>query len=90
MHFTDKTLKTLEFDKIIDMLVDCAATDGAKARARALAPSDDYDVVIDRLTKTDDAKRLINAKGYPAFSAPEGVALNLANRYASSQIRPLL
>ncbi len=74
MHLRDKTLKALEFDKIKSQLVDCAATDGAKARAAALLPSDDYDVVVDRLTKTDDAKRLINSKGYPSFSAPERVS----------------
>ena len=88
MHFTEKTLKTLEFDKIINMLVDCAATDGAKARARALAPSDDYDVVVDRLTKTDDAKRLINAKGYPAFSAPERATAAADRAYKGATLSP--
>ncbi len=86
MHFTEKTLKTLEFDKIIDMLVDTAATDGAKARARALMPSDDYDTVIDRLSKTDDAKRLINAKGYPAFSAPERVTASAERAYKGATL----
>ena len=73
MLFTSKTLTTLEFNKIIDMLAECASTDGAKARVRTLVPVADYDEVIKRQTKTDDAKRLINAKGYPAFSAEEGV-----------------
>ncbi len=71
MQLREKTLKALEFDKIKSQLIDCAATEGAAARAAALLPSDDYDVVVERLTKTDDAKRLINAKGYPSFSAPE-------------------
>ena len=88
MHFTEKTLKTLEFDKIVEMLVDCAATDGAKARARALSPSDDYDIVVDRLTKTDDAKRLINAKGYPAFSAPERVTSSADRAYKGAVLSP--
>ena len=81
MLFTSKVLTTLEYDKIIDMLVECAATDGAKARARALTPSDDYDTVIMRQTKTEDAKRLINAKGYPAFSAKEGVVESADRAY---------
>ena len=71
MLFTAKTLNTLEFDKIIEMLADCASTEGAKARARTLVPSDDYDTVILRQTRTEDAKRLINAKGFPHFSAEE-------------------
>ena len=73
MLFTAKTLSTLEYDKIIRMLVECASTDGAKARAASLSPTDDYDVILSRQRRTDDAKRLINTKGYPAFSAQERV-----------------
>ena len=73
MLFCAKTLATLEFDKIIDMLCECAATDGAKARARALTPTDDYDLIVKRHGRVDDAKRLIKAKGYPSFSAQERV-----------------
>ena len=88
MHFSEKTLRTLEFDKIINMLVDCAATDGAKARARSLRPSDDYDVVVERQTKADDAKRLINAKGYPAFSASERVSASAERAYKGAMLSP--
>ena len=76
MIFTGKTLTTLEYDKIIEMLAACTATDGAKARASSLMPSDDYDIVMDRQIKTEDAKRLINAKGYPSFSAPDSVPVS--------------
>ena len=69
MLFTAKTLSTLEYDKIIQMLIECASTEGAKARAASLSPTDDYETVLTRQKRTDDAKRLINAKGYPAFSA---------------------
>ena len=73
MAFQTKMLSTLEYGKITEMLAALAATDGAKARARSLLPSDDYDVVLDRQKKTEDARRLVNQKGYPAFSAPESV-----------------
>ena len=79
MHFTSKSLGTLEFDKIINMLSELCATDGAKARAKALVPSDDYETVLMRQMRTDDAKRLIGAKGYPHFSAPE-CAVSAAER----------
>ena len=72
MHFTAKTLSTLEFDKITEMLAQLAPTEGAAARARALSPTDDFDTIVLRQRRTDDAKRLINAKGYPTFSAPDG------------------
>jgi len=71
MPFTNKVLYTLEFDKIKEMLASCAATEGARVKARSLTPTDDFDTVVMRQTRTEDAKRLINAKGYPSFSAPE-------------------
>lgn len=88
MHCTEKTLKILEFDKIIEMLADHASTDGAKARARALSPSDDFDTVLDRLSKTDDARRLINAKGFPAFSASERVTASAERAYKGAVLSP--
>ena len=73
MLFTQKTLKTLEFDKILEMLAELCSTEGARAMALSLLPTSDYDTVILRQTKTYDAKRLINAKGYPHFYADESV-----------------
>ena len=89
MLFCAKTLATLEFDKIIDMLADCAATDGAKARARALTPTDDYDLIVKRQGRVDDAKRLINAKGYPAFSASERVVSAADRAYKGAVLSPM-
>ncbi len=88
MLFTEKALKTLEFDKITAMLVECAATDGAAARAAALMPSDDYDTVEERQMRTDDAKRLINAKGYPTFQAPETTVGAAERAYKGAQLSP--
>ena len=88
MQITGKTLITLEFDKIIAMLAECASTEGAKARAYSLAPSSDYDTVILRQTKTEDAKRLINAKGYPPFSAQESVVSAAERAYKGAVLSP--
>ena len=88
MLFTAKTLSTLEFDKIISALSDSAATEGAKARAMSLLPSDDYDTVLLRQTKTDDAKRLINRKGYPSFTAPESVVAAADRAYKGAVLSP--
>ena len=89
MLFTSKTLTTLEFDKIIAMLVDSAATDGAKARALSLVPTTDYDVVVERQNRTDDAKRLINAKGYPSFSAEERAVSAADRAYKGAVLSPV-
>lgn len=88
MLFTAKTLKTLEYDKIIEMLAECAMTDGARARAYSLSPTDDYDTVIERQNRTDDAKRLINAKGYPSFSAPESALASADRAYKGAILSP--
>ncbi len=88
MLFTAKTLATLEYDKIINMLAELCATDGAKARAKALLPSDDYDTVLARQRKTEDAKRLINAKGYPSFSAEERVTSSAERAYKGAVLSP--
>ena len=88
MLFTDKTLTTLEFDKIVSMLADCASTEGAKHRALALTPTNDYDIIIERQTKTDDAKRLISSKGYPSFSAEERVVSSADRAYKGAILSP--
>lgn len=88
MISTSKTLKTLEFDKILDMLVDCCMTDGAKSRAKTLLPSSDYEDVVMRQRKTDDAKILINNKGYPSFSAPETIVGAAERAYKGAILSP--
>lgn len=88
MLFTAKTLSTLEYDKIIAMLVECASTEGAKARALSLSPTDDFDTVIDRQDKTEAAKSLINAKGFPAFYAPERVTSSAERAYKGAILSP--
>ena len=88
MLFTAKTLSTLEYDKIIDMLIDCASTEGAKARAASLVPTDDFETVVLRQKRTDDAKRLINAKGYPSFSAQERVVPAAERAYKGAILSP--
>ena len=88
MLFTAKTLSTLEYNKIIGMLVECAATEGAAARAASLMPTDDYETVIERQKRTDDAKRLINTKGYPAFTAAERVVSAAERSYKGAILSP--
>ena len=74
MLVTQKTLSALEFDKILRQLSSHAPTPGAVAKALSLLPSEHYDVVLLRQKQTEDARRLIAAKGYPPFVSDEGVA----------------
>ncbi len=67
MSITEKTLITLEFDKIRTMLADCCTTSGAKALARRLSPISDATKVKELQTRTTDARRLADDKGLPPF-----------------------
>ena len=88
MAFSNKALATLEFDKIKEMLAASCATDGAKAKAKALMPASDYETAKRRLTYTSDAKRLINAKGYPSFSAHENTVAAAERAYKGAILSP--
>ena len=67
MEYNDKSLLTLEFDKITAALAECAVTEGAKAMAMSLLPSSDPVVVLRRQRRTTDAKTLLGLKGMPPF-----------------------
>lgn len=60
-----KTLKTLEFEKILNILSSFAKNDGAKAKAMSLIPSSDFRVVEQTLEETDAAATLILKYGSP-------------------------
>ena len=76
MKYNDRNLYTLEFDKVREMLATCAATDGAREMARTLVPllRDDREAVSERLKRTTDARRLIDAKGQPSFGLVKDVS----------------
>ncbi len=74
MSFSEKTLTTLEFDKICLMLADCAPTDGARELAMRLMPASDVTEVLRRLRRTTDARRLCDAKGMPPFGSVKDVS----------------
>ncbi len=74
MSFYEKTLHSLEFDKICEMLASYAPTEGAKLAARMLMPSDDIEAVLKKQRRTTDAKRLCDAKGMPTFGMVKDVS----------------
>ena len=92
MSFSEKTIKTLEFDKICAMLETCTHTEGAASLARALRPTDDPVVVRRRLQRTTDARRLADAKGAPSFGRIKDIsaACERAEKGAVLSMRELL
>lgn len=69
MKITEKTLITLEFDKIRQMLAEACPTSGAAKLADLLTPIEHADLVRRRLRRTTDARRLSDAKGMPSFGS---------------------
>ena len=92
MPFTYRTAEILEFNKMIELLASLAFTEGARQKALALQPSDDYDTVVLRQRRTEDAKRLAFQKGYPAFSGVVDVceAVERAEKGATLTMKELL
>ena len=92
MEISQKTLKTLEFDKILAQLASLAPTVGAKEQALSLRPDDDAVVVSRRLLRTRDARRLLDDKGMPSFGMVTDTsdALSRAAKGASLSPRELL
>ena len=94
MQKNDKNLFTLEFDKIREILASCAATEGAKQVAMSLVPTVrcDREEVETRLTRTTDARRLIDFKGHPSFGMVKDVegACERAEKGATLSTRELL
>ncbi len=74
MGFSEKTIHSLEFDKICEMLASFAPTEGSKKMARMLMPSDDIDTVLIRQRRTTDAKRLCDAKGMASFGGVKDIS----------------
>ena len=68
-----KTLKTLEFDKILAMLASFAKNDGAKALAKALVPISNVAGVEQMLCETDSAVTLILKYGSPEIMRLEEI-----------------
>ena len=51
----DRTLRVLEYDKIIDMLADHTVSAPGAEMARNLKPSDDKNTVLSRLIQSSEA-----------------------------------
>ena len=87
-----KARGTLEFDKIVQMLVSVSSCPGAKRVAEEITVSDDFDVVKRLQEETTDAKRLLILKGEPHFSSVYDVLdhVDLASRGGTLTPRQLL
>ena len=73
----EKTLHTLELDRVLALLAEKCATDEGKEIAAKLRPVSDEDEVRVLLRETSDACRLVEQKGSPAFREVKVVKASL-------------
>lgn len=87
-----KAIYILEFEKIREMLADCAHTDGAKELALHLQPSSDIVKVQKMQQRTTDAKKLVGIKGQPSFGTIKDIrpSIERAEKDAMLSMRELL
>ncbi len=73
----EKSLRTLELDRVLELLAACAVSEEGKARCASLRPSTDADEIRDALAQTTAACHLITLKGSPTFHDVKEVASSL-------------
>ena len=93
MNIKEKTLSTLEFDKIRAMLAAVCPTKGAAEAAFSLVPDDRIEIIIRKQRRTTDGRRLLDAglaaqkrvDGLPESFHPRGAAAYRHCRRAVAQ-----
>ena len=88
----DKSIRTLELPRVLQLLSDQAVSAEAKARALRVRPETEPEEVLRLLDQTDAARAMIGLHGAPSFSGvkPVAEALDRADRGGSLNTRELL
>ena len=73
----EKSLKILEFHKIISQLTEYAASQPGKAMCQSLVPSSDYEEILTWQTQTTDAVSRVRMKGTISFSGVKEIGDSL-------------
>ena len=88
----DKSLRTLELPRVLELLSEQAVSAEAKQRALRIRPETEPEEVLRLLDQTDAARNLIGLRGSPSFSGvkPVAEALDRADRGGALNTRELL
>jgi len=73
----EKVLKTLEYDKIIEKLMEHASSQGGKERCRSLLPMQELEQIIRTQQETGDALHRLFRKGSVSFSGTRDIRSSL-------------
>ena len=88
----DKSIRTLELPRVLQLLSEQAVSAEAKERAQRIRPETEAEEVLRLLDQTDAARQMIGLHGSPSFSGvkPVAEALGRADRGGSLNTRELL
>ena len=88
----DKSIRTLELPRVLQLLSDQAVSAEAKEKALRIRPETETEEVLRLLDQTDAARSMIGLHGSPSFSGvkPVGEALDRADRGGCLNTRELL
>ena len=88
----DKSIRTLELPRVLELLAEQAVSAAAKDRCRRLRPETEAEEVLRLLDQTDAARAMIGLRGSPSFSGvkPVAEALDRADRGGSLNNHELL
>ena len=88
----EKSIRTLELPRVLQLLSDQAVSAEAKDRALRVRPETEPEEVLRLLDQTDAARIMIGLRGSPSFSGvkPVAEALDRADRGGSLNTRELL
>ena len=88
----DKSIRTLELPRVLQLLSDQAVSGEAKEKALHIRPEMETEEVLRLLDQTDAARAMIGLHGAPSFSGvkPVGEALDRADRGGGLNTRELL
>ena len=88
----DKSLRTLELPRVLELLSEQAVSAEAKARALRVRPETEPEEVLRLLDQTDAARLMTGLRGSPSFSGvkPVAEALDRADRGGALNTRELL
>lgn len=82
----NKSLQTLEYDKIIEKLTSYASSAGAKEIAKKLVPMTDMEQIHMALTETNDALSRIYAKGSAPFNGIRDITASVKRLTVGSSL----
>jgi DNA mismatch repair protein MutS2 len=77
MELFEKSMRTLELPRVLELLSEQCICRDAKERAKTLTPSNDEREVARLLEETTAARKLMDVQGAPAFSRMKPVAASL-------------